>query len=82
MNLSDFKFTHNEFKLTNKDLIFCPTPHYFMQKDLEDDMKHFFRRIRLRAHFKNEKIFDEGKPKEEHIFTMRGNGHRQEHITL
>ena len=42
-----------------------------MQKDLEDDMKHFFRRTKLRTHFKNEETLDEGKPKEEQIFTKR-----------
>ena len=34
-------------------------------------MKHFFRRIKLRAHFKKEETHDEEKPKEEQIFTKR-----------
>ena len=67
--------TLSEFKLLNKNLNFCPIPLPYKTKELEEDMKEFFRKIKLKAHFNNneetledEEETDEQQTDEEIIF--------------
>eukprot|EP00795_Rhopilema_esculentum_P003972 gene3972-18216_t len=78
INLSNFKFSLSEFKLLNKNLNFCPTPLPYKTKELEEDMKEFFRKIKLKAHFNNneetledEEETDEQQTDEERIFRKK-----------
>eukprot|EP00795_Rhopilema_esculentum_P000471 gene471-10148_t len=78
INLSNFKFSLSEFKLLNKNLNFCPTPLPYKTKKLEEDMKEFFRKIKLKAHFNNaeetledEEETDEQQADEERIFRKK-----------
>ena len=51
VNLSKHKFTIPQFKLLNKNLIFCPTPGNYDQIIFKADIKKFTRKIKLKAHF-------------------------------
>ena len=51
INLSQHKFNVDTFKLLSKGLNFCPRSAKFNKHTLEDDLKSFFRRIRLQAYF-------------------------------
>ena len=51
INLSDFKFTVNEYKLLGYNLNFVPTPETINKNELLHDIKRFNRRIKLRSHF-------------------------------
>ena len=64
-----------EYKLLNKNLDFIPTPKVYNKKELDNDLKNFFRLIKLKAHFKDSinkdisnenKIFKANKTKDEH----------------
>ena len=50
-NLSRHKFSLHVFKLLGKGLNFCPRPPYYDKKISQNDLKAFFRRIELKAHF-------------------------------
>jgi hypothetical protein len=51
INLSNFKFTVNEYKLLGYNLNFVPTPETINKNELLHDIKRFNRRIKLRSHF-------------------------------
>ena len=51
INLSNKVFSKTVFELLNKNLNFCPMPGEFNRLNLNTDLQHFFRRIKLRAHF-------------------------------
>ena len=51
INLSKHTFSVNTFKLLNKGLKFCPRPPKFNSNNLNNDIKDFFRRIKLKIHF-------------------------------
>jgi len=50
-NLSRHKFSLHVFKLLGKGLNFCPRPPHYDKNILQNDLKAFFRRIELKAHF-------------------------------
>ena len=53
VNLSNKKFTKHEFDLLNKNLNFCPHPNQFNKSNFNKDLQAFFRRVKLKAHFRN-----------------------------
>ena len=65
MNLSNKKFTKHEFDLLNKNLNFCPRPNQFNKSNFNKDLQAFFRRVKLKAHFRNNQPYE---PSEEDLF--------------
>ena len=53
INLTSFSFSKNVYKLLNKNLSFIPTPKIYNKKELKNDLDVFFRRIKLKAYFKD-----------------------------
>ena len=53
INLTKHSFTKAEYKLLNKNLNFIPTPKVYNKNELDADLNDFFRRIKLKAYFKN-----------------------------
>ena len=53
INLSKFSFSIHVYKLLGKNLNFCPTQGHYNKKILDNELNEFFRRIKLRAYFKN-----------------------------
>ena len=51
INLSSKQFSKHEFKILGYNLNFIPTPEKINKKQLEQDLKKFGRRIKLRDHF-------------------------------
>ena len=51
MNLSSKNFTKPEYKILGYNLNFIPTPEKIDKKELNQDLKKFGRRIKLRDHF-------------------------------
>ena len=51
INLSSKSFTVYDFKFLNKGLNFCPTPGLYNSREFANDIKHFSRKIKLKAHF-------------------------------
>ena len=51
INLSSFKFSEEERSLFLKGLTFCPTPGEPNIQDIKNDLRDFFRRLKLRAHY-------------------------------
>ena len=55
INLSTKRFYKDTFKLLNKNLNFVPTQKTVNKYTINNQFEDFFRRIKLRAHFKNKK---------------------------
>ena len=53
INLSNRPLTPDETSILKKGLKFCPTPGEPNMYDIHRDLRQFFRRMRLRAHFTN-----------------------------
>ena len=53
INLSAKRFCKYTFKLLNKNLHFVPTQKTINKDTINKQFEDFFRRIKLRAHFKN-----------------------------
>ena len=53
INLTKHLFTKTECKLLNKNLNFIPTPKVYNKRELDKDSNEFFRRIKLKAYFKD-----------------------------
>ena len=53
INLTKHSFTKAEYKLLNKNLNFIPTPKVYNKNELDADLNDFFRRIKLKAYFKD-----------------------------
>ena len=53
INLSNRPLSHDETSVLKKGLKFCPTPGEPNMYDIHRDLRQFFRRMRLRAHFTN-----------------------------
>ena len=53
INLSKNRFTKETFKLLNKNLNSVTTQTNFNKTTLNKEMEDFYRRIKLKAHFKN-----------------------------
>jgi hypothetical protein len=51
LNTSSFPLTESETSLLSKGLNFCPTPHEIDEKQIREDTREFFRRLRLKEHF-------------------------------
>ena len=51
INLSSKSFTVYDFKFLNKGLNFCPTPGLYNSREFANDIKHFSRKRKLKAHF-------------------------------
>ena len=51
--MTSFSFSKNVYKLLNKNLNFIPTPKLYNKKELKNDLDVFFRRIKLKAYFKD-----------------------------
>ena len=51
INLSSKSFTVYDFKFLSKGLNFCPTPGLYNSREFANDIKHFSRKIKLKAHF-------------------------------
>ena len=51
INLSDRNLTETEIDILEKGLKFCPTPGEPNMYDIHKDLRSFFRRMRLKAHF-------------------------------
>ena len=51
INLSSKSFTVYDFKFLNKGLNFCPTQGLYNSREFANDIKHFSRKIKLKAHF-------------------------------
>ena len=51
--MTSFSFSKNVYKLLNKNLSFIPTPKLYNKKELKNDLDVFFRRIKLKAYFKD-----------------------------
>ena len=49
--MSKHSFTLDTFKLLNKGLNFCPSPPQYDKDKLQNVLRTFFRRIKLKAHF-------------------------------
>ena len=52
INLRKKKFTKDLYKILNKNLIFVPTVKKFAKKILDEEVNGFYRRIKLKAHFR------------------------------
>ena len=59
INLSKERFTKETFKLLNKNLNFIPTQTNFSKTTLNKELEDFYRRIKLKVHFKNAKNKDQ-----------------------
>ena len=53
INLTKLSFTKAEYKLLSKNLNFIPTPKVYNKNELDTDLNDFFRRIILKAYFKD-----------------------------
>ena len=53
INLTKHSFTKTEYKLLNKNLNFISTPKLYNKNELDADLNDFFRRIKLKAYFKD-----------------------------
>ena len=53
INLTKHSFTKAEYKLLNKNLNFIPNPKVYNKNELDTDLNDFFRRIKLKAYFKD-----------------------------
>ena len=53
INLTKHSFTKTEYKLLNKNLNFIPTPKVYNKNERDADLNDFFRRIKLKAYFKD-----------------------------
>ena len=53
INLSKKRLTKETFKLLNKNLNFVATQTNFNKNTLNKELEDFYRRIKLKAHFKN-----------------------------
>ena len=53
--MSSKSFNRHEFQLLNKNLNFCPTPQSFNKNVLNNELNAFYRRIKLKAFFKDAK---------------------------
>ena len=53
INLSNRPLSHDETSFLKKGLKFCPTPGEPNMYDIHRDLRQFFRRMRLKAHFTN-----------------------------
>ena len=53
INLSKFSFSKNVYRLLNKNLNFVPTGEVYNKTQLKYDFNNFFRRIKLKGHFKD-----------------------------
>ena len=51
VNISNVPLSQSEVKLLSRGLSFCPKPSNIDQFQLKDDVKQFFRRLRLREFF-------------------------------
>ena len=51
INLSRKSFTIYNFKFLNKGLNFCPTPGLYNSREFANDINHFSRKIKIKAHF-------------------------------
>ena len=51
INLFGKSFTVYDFKFLNKGLNFCPTPGLYNSREFANDMNHFSRKLKLKAHF-------------------------------
>ena len=69
-NLSSKSFSKYEYQLLNKNLNFCPTPNIFNKTILNQEVNKFYRRIKLKAHFKDSKTT---LPKEDMLFRKKSN---------
>ena len=65
MNLSTKRFTKYEYKLSNKKLSFCSIPNQFNRINFNKDLQAFFRRIKLKAHFADNTLYE---PTEDECF--------------
>ncbi len=54
INLSSHDLNRNEWEVLQKGLTFCPTPGEPLLHDIINDLKAFFRRLKLRAHYYEE----------------------------
>ena len=55
VNLSTKTFCKETFKILNKNLNFVPTQKTINKNTINKQLEDFFRRIKLRAHFKSKK---------------------------
>ena len=53
VNLTKKTFHRDDFSLLNKNLNFIPNPGSHNKKIFEEDLEKYFRRIILKAHFKD-----------------------------
>ncbi len=51
VNLSSHNLSEDEISLLLKGLTFCPTPGEPLIKEIKEDLKAFFRRLKLKAHY-------------------------------
>ena len=51
VNISNVPLSSTEIQLLSRGLSFCPKPFNIDQFQLKEDVKHFFRRLRLREFF-------------------------------
>ena len=56
INLTKKTFDKDTFRLLNKNMNFIPNPGKYNKKDFNNDIDSYFRRIMLKAHFKNENM--------------------------
>ena len=63
INLSTKTFDRDVFKLLSKNLNFVPKQKYFNKTKVFNEMNGFYRRIKLKAHFKDHA----NKPKAEEV---------------
>ena len=56
INLTKHSFTKTEYKPLNKNLNFIPTLKVYHKNELDADLNDFFRRIKLKAYFKDTPI--------------------------
>ncbi|XP_061187286.1 uncharacterized protein LOC133195460 [Saccostrea echinata] len=66
LNRSSVPLSESETSLLSKGLNFCPTPHEVDEKQVREDTRAFFRRLRLKEHFsrKNSEVdsYDSSQP--------------------
>ncbi|XP_061196804.1 uncharacterized protein LOC133205080 [Saccostrea echinata] len=59
LNKSSVPLSESETSLLSKGLNFCPTPHEVDEKQVREDTRAFFRRLRLKEHFSRKDCDDD-----------------------